>query len=71
MAAFYSLITYQNCSNKYIISAHPAVVVMSDSTLTTYLRENPRMTGVLFTIMLLLSQAGNAAAAAGCANPGP
>jgi hypothetical protein len=44
---------------------------MSDSTLTTYLRENPRMTGVLFTIMLLLSQAGNAAAAAGCATPGP
>jgi hypothetical protein len=44
---------------------------MSDSTLTTYLRENPRMTGVLFTIMLLLSQAGNAAAAAGYTNGGP
>jgi hypothetical protein len=44
---------------------------MSDSTLTTYLRENPRMTGVLFTIMLLLSQAGNAAAAAATSNPGP
>jgi hypothetical protein len=44
---------------------------MSDSTLKTYLAENPRMTGVLFTIMLLLSQAGGAAAAVGGANPGP
>lgn len=44
---------------------------MSDSTLTTYLNENPRMAGVLFTIMLLLTQAGNAAAAASTANPGP
>jgi hypothetical protein len=44
---------------------------MSDSTLATYLKENPRMTGVLFTITLLLAQAGNAAAAAGCSNPGP
>ena len=44
---------------------------MSDSTLTTYLKENPRMTGVLFTIMLLLTQAGNAATAAAASNPGP
>jgi hypothetical protein len=44
---------------------------MNDNTMTTYLRENPRMTGVLFTIMLLLSQAGNAAAAAGGSNMGP
>lgn len=35
---------------------------MSESTLRTYLEENPRMIGVLFTITLLLSQAGTAAA---------
>ena len=35
---------------------------MSESTLAAYLADNPRMIGVLFTIFLLLSQAGNAAA---------
>ena len=35
---------------------------MSDNTITAYLAENPRMIGVLFTMFLLLSQAGNAAA---------
>lgn len=34
-----------------------------DSTMATYLKDNPRMIGVLFTILFLLSQAGNAAAA--------
>ena len=36
-----------------------------------YLAENPKMTGVLFTVLLLLSQAGPAAANIGVANPGP
>ena len=35
---------------------------MSDNTIATYLRENPRLMGVLFTAALLLSQAGSAAA---------
>lgn len=34
---------------------------MVDSDIATYLAENPRMMGVLFTMVLLLSQAGNAA----------
>lgn len=38
---------------------------MSDSTMATYLKENPRLMGVLFTLMLLLSQAGTAAAGSG------
>lgn len=38
---------------------------MSESTMKSYLAENPRMIGVLFTIMLLLSQAGTAVAANG------
>lgn len=33
-----------------------------DSTMAAYLKEHPRMIGVLFTILLLLSQAGNVAA---------
>jgi hypothetical protein len=36
---------------------------MSESKLAAYLAENPRMIGVLFAMFLLLSQAGNAAAA--------
>jgi hypothetical protein len=35
---------------------------MSDSTMATYLKENPRLMGVLFTMLLLLSQAGTVAA---------
>jgi hypothetical protein len=36
-----------------------------DSTMAAYLKEHPRMIGVLFTILFVLSQAGNAAAAGG------
>jgi hypothetical protein len=43
---------------------------MSENKLATYLAENPRMTGVLFTLTLLLSQAGNVAArCSGTAGP--
>jgi hypothetical protein len=35
---------------------------MSENKLATYLTENPKMTGVLFTMLMMLSQAGNAAA---------
>ena len=35
---------------------------MSEKNLAAYLAENPRMIGVLFTMFLLLSQVGNAAA---------
>lgn len=34
---------------------------MSNNTIEAYLAEHPRMIGVLFTTLLLLSQAGNAA----------
>ncbi|WP_255767389.1 DUF7503 family protein [Haladaptatus halobius] len=37
----------------------------NNDSLTAYLAENPRMAGVLFTICLLLTQTGNAAAACG------
>lgn len=35
---------------------------MQDSDIASHLREHPRLMGVLFTTMLLLSQAGTAAA---------
>lgn len=42
----------------------------SDS-MASYLAEHPRMAGVLFALLVLLSQAGNAAATALQANAGP
>ena len=36
---------------------------MSENTVSEFLAENPRMMGVVFTMLLLLSQAGNSAAA--------
>jgi len=44
---------------------------MTESDLTTYLAENPRKMGVLFTTMLLLTQAGNASAGMAAACYGP
>jgi hypothetical protein len=44
---------------------------MSDNTIATYLRENPRLMGVLFTMCLLLSQAGSVAANHADAISGP
>jgi hypothetical protein len=36
--------------------------VMSETAIAEYSAENPKKAGVLFTIMLLLTQAGNASA---------
>jgi hypothetical protein len=44
---------------------------MSDDTLAAYLAEHPKLTGVLFTTMLLLSQAGTALAGQGTGTAGP
>ena len=43
----------------------------NDDAITAYLADNPRMIGALFTMTLLLSQAGNASATltTGCAGP--
>jgi hypothetical protein len=41
----------------------------TDNEVAAWLAEHPKMTGVLFTVMLLLSQAGTVAAGAGA--PGP
>lgn len=43
----------------------------TDDSITMYLAENPRMTGVLFTILLVVTQAGNAAATVGGTTGGP
>lgn len=44
---------------------------MQDSTLQQYLAEHPKMTGVLFSGLLLLSQTGSAMAGHGTTHPGP
>lgn len=44
---------------------------MSDDSIKAYLANHPRMTGVLFTVLLLLTQAGNAAASMGAVTAGP
>lgn len=41
------------------------------SSMAAYLAEHPKMVGVLFTMMLLLSQAGTVMAGTGSGNPGP
>jgi hypothetical protein len=40
-------------------------------TIASYLKENPRMMGALFTLVLLLSQAGSVAGAAAGTTSGP
>ena len=44
---------------------------MSADSFKAYLEENPRMMGVLFMMVLLLSQAGNAAAGMCAVYSGP
>jgi len=46
---------------------------MSDnsSSMASYVAENPKLAGALFTLVLLLSQAGNASAAVAVATSGP
>lgn len=44
---------------------------MKETTVTDYLTENPRMIGVLFTLSLLLMQAGSVVASNGSVQPGP
>ena len=41
----------------------------NDSTTAKFLAEHPKMTGVLFTMLLLLTQTGVAAAGEACAGP--
>ncbi|WP_256558627.1 DUF7503 family protein [Natronomonas marina] len=41
----------------------------SENAVAAWLAENPKMTGVLFTMMLLLSQAGTVAANGASAGP--
>jgi hypothetical protein len=42
-----------------------------NESMTDYLAENPKMIGVLFTIFMLLTQAGNAAGALAATTAGP
>jgi hypothetical protein len=44
---------------------------MTDSKFTQFLNDNPRMIGVLFSLMVFLSTTGAAAASAGSSLSGP
>ena len=44
---------------------------MADSKMASYLAEHPRLMGVLFTLLLLLTQAGTVAAGNGITISGP
>jgi hypothetical protein len=44
---------------------------MSDTKFATFLENNPRMIGVLFSLMVFLSTTGAAAASNGSSYPGP
>lgn len=44
---------------------------MSESKIAAYLAEHPRMAGVLFTMLMLLSQAGVVIAGNNTSSPGP
>lgn len=44
---------------------------MSEKSIADYLAEHPKMTGVLFSVMLLLTQSGSAAAGAASTYVGP
>jgi hypothetical protein len=44
---------------------------MSENPIAEHLAENPRKAGVLFTMLLLLTQAGNASAAVAITVAGP
>jgi len=44
---------------------------MSESKFTQFLENNPRMIGVLFSLLVFLSTTGAAAAANATTNPGP
>jgi hypothetical protein len=48
-----------------------ASIAMSENSIKAYLANHPRMTGVLFTVLLLLTQAGNAAAGGHMTVAGP
>ena len=59
--------------NIYFVSDRLSQCIMSDDNgaLVSYLKDNPRMMGALFTIVLLLSQAGGALAGNAATTAGP
>lgn len=50
---------------------HTAADTGSESTISSYLAEHPRMIGVLFMLLLVLTQAGSAAGAMSSSIAGP
>lgn len=53
------------------MATHLPVCIMSDSKLAAFLKEHPRMMGVLFTLTVLMTQVGTVAAGNGTVISGP
>lgn len=63
-----SQIVFNNLWENLIYLWRKGIFMVKDD-LTTYLAERPRMIGVLFAMMLLLTQAGNTAASTYAVGP--
>lgn len=68
---FLENLTRRICLENYNSSGGDGLYVMSESDVAAYLAEHPRMTGVLFTALLSLTQAQTAMAAHGSSCGGP
>jgi hypothetical protein len=59
------------CSVSFLAAMSTTDAIDPGESLKDYLSEHPRMIGALFTILLVLSQAGPVVAGGTTANPGP
>jgi hypothetical protein len=66
-------VCYQNIFGYFILKPIIAANTMSesDATMSHWLADHPRMMGALFTLVLLLSSAGNAVTGAYTTTAGP
>lgn len=62
---------HKNDFVNFILPPYIPVNVMSSDTMTEFVAEHPKMVGILFTTMLLLSKAGAVAAGGGNGYAGP
>ena len=62
---------YENIRKIQIKPARQSACIMSDTKMAEFLKEHPKMMGVLFTLTVLLTKMGSAAAAGGSSVSGP
>ena len=62
---------YENIRKIQIKCERQSAWTMSETKMAEFLKEHPKMMGVLFTLTVLMTQMGSAAAAAGHSVSGP